>query len=299
MAAGARPGGVARRGLLRRGLLRAGMARGGATAARAAAPASGAPDREAAGVWGAADAVCFDVDSTVCVDEGIDELAAALGKGEEVAAWTVKAMTGGVPFEEALAARLTIIDPTAAKLERFLAANPPRLSPGMAELARRLQGRGTAVYLVSGGFRQMIAPVAELLGVPAGNVYANEILFAADGSYAGFNDREFTSRQGGKAEAIKHLKAEHGYRTVVMVGDGMTDLEARQPGGASLFVGYGGNVVRETVAARAVRAAGRGGRSRAGRVTGLTWAAGPPTTGLVRGQLRAADSRAGVAFGTA
>lgn len=269
------------------------MARGGLPAARAAAPASGAPNREAAGVWGAADAVCFDVDSTVCVDEGIDELAAALGKGEEVAAWTVKAMTGGVPFEEALAARLAIIDPTAAKVERFLAANPPRLSPGMAELASRLQGRGTAVYLVSGGFRQMIAPVAELLGVPAGNVYANEILFAADGSYAGFNDREFTSRQGGKAEAIKHLKAEHGYRTVVMVGDGMTDLEARQPGGASLFIGYGGNVVRETVAARAVRAAGGGGRSRAGRVTGLTWATGPTMTGLVRGQLRAADSRAG------
>jgi hypothetical protein len=30
-----------------------------------------------------ADAVAFDVDSTVCTDEGIDELAAFLGKGAE------------------------------------------------------------------------------------------------------------------------------------------------------------------------------------------------------------------------
>ncbi len=31
-----------------------------------------------------ADAVCFDVDSTVCVGEGIDDLALICGKGEQV-----------------------------------------------------------------------------------------------------------------------------------------------------------------------------------------------------------------------
>ena len=36
-------------------------------------------------VWHQADAVCFDVDSTVCTDEGIDELAAFLDVGEQVA----------------------------------------------------------------------------------------------------------------------------------------------------------------------------------------------------------------------
>lgn len=34
-----------------------------------------------------ADAVCFDVDSTVITGEGIDELAAYCGVGEEVANW--------------------------------------------------------------------------------------------------------------------------------------------------------------------------------------------------------------------
>merc|ERR1712054_578758 len=49
-------------------------------------------------LWQGCDAVCFDVDSTVCTDEGIDELAAFMGKGEEVAEWTMKAMNGNVSF---------------------------------------------------------------------------------------------------------------------------------------------------------------------------------------------------------
>ena len=39
-------------------------------------------------LWKAADAVCFDVDSTVISEEGIDVMAAHFGKGEEVAAMT-------------------------------------------------------------------------------------------------------------------------------------------------------------------------------------------------------------------
>ena len=35
-------------------------------------------------IWRHADCVCFDVDSTLCKDEGIDELATYLHKGEEV-----------------------------------------------------------------------------------------------------------------------------------------------------------------------------------------------------------------------
>jgi hypothetical protein len=38
-------------------------------------------------IWQQADAVCFDVDSTVCKDEGLDELAEYCGVGEQVRAW--------------------------------------------------------------------------------------------------------------------------------------------------------------------------------------------------------------------
>ena len=77
-----------------------------------AADGAGAEAAEGVNVDGArralreADAVCFDVDSTVIVDEGIDVLADYLGCGAEVAALTRSAMGGSMPFHEALAARL-------------------------------------------------------------------------------------------------------------------------------------------------------------------------------------------------
>lgn len=41
-------------------------------------------------IWRSANAVCFDVDSTVCLDEGIDELADFCGAGKVVAEWTAR-----------------------------------------------------------------------------------------------------------------------------------------------------------------------------------------------------------------
>ena len=72
-----------------------------------------------------ADAVCFDVDSTVITKEGIDELAAFLGVGDRVAALTASAMGGSVPFHEALAARLDVMRPSRKQLDAMLAAHPP------------------------------------------------------------------------------------------------------------------------------------------------------------------------------
>ena len=41
-------------------------------------------DEKVKDIWRMADCVCFDVDSTVCMDEAIDELARFLGVGDQV-----------------------------------------------------------------------------------------------------------------------------------------------------------------------------------------------------------------------
>ncbi|RLO11332.1 hypothetical protein DYB28_014080, partial [Aphanomyces astaci] len=196
-------------------------------------------------IWRAAQAVCFDVDSTVCSEEGIDVLAAHCGQGERVAAWTTKAMNGGVKFEDALAARLDIIKPSQKDIADCLRVHPPQLTPGIEALIKGLHARDVHVYFVSGGFRLMIAPVADRLNVPSANIFANTIHFNASGAYAGFDDTEMTSRDGGKPRVLDMLKQQHGYKTVVMVGDGVTDMQAKPP--ADLFVGFGGVVERDVV----------------------------------------------------
>ncbi|XP_020579689.1 phosphoserine phosphatase, chloroplastic [Phalaenopsis equestris] len=209
------------------------------------------PAKEVLEIWRSADAVCFDVDSTVCLHEGIDELADFCGAGKAVSEWTTKAMSGSVPFEEALAARLSLFSPSLSQLQCFLDERPPRLSPGIAELINKLKTSNIDVYLISGGFRQMIKPVAVQLEIPLENIFANQLLFGSSGEFLGFDPTEFTSRSGGKAVAVQHIRKVHGYKSLIMIGDGATDLEARMPGGADLFICYGGVLLREAVAAKA------------------------------------------------
>jgi len=195
-----------------------------------------------------AEAVCFDVDSTFCTDESIDEVAAFLGVGDQVAELTRRAMGGNVRFQDALRERLQLMNCSRQDMDRFLAAHPPRISPGIPELVRALQGRGKSVFLVSGGFRVIIDPIADMMNIPREHVFANTLLWAPDGTYVGFDEKEFTSRSGGKAEAVKFIRQKHGYGTVVAIGDGATDLEARGEGAAKIFIGYGGVVFRPKVA---------------------------------------------------
>uniref|UniRef100_A0ACD5TCS6 Uncharacterized protein n=1 Tax=Avena sativa TaxID=4498 RepID=A0ACD5TCS6_AVESA len=209
------------------------------------------PSKDVLETWRNADAVCFDVDSTVCLDEGIDELADFCGAGQAVAEWTAKAMTGTVPFEEALSARISLIKPSLSQVEDCLEKRPPRISPGISDLIKKLKANNIEVFLVSGGFREMIKPMAFELGIPTENIRANQLLFGTSGESAGFDPTEPTSRSGGKAVSVQQIRQDHGYKTVIMIGDGATDLEARQPGGADLFICYAGVQMRETVAAKA------------------------------------------------
>ncbi|KAI9915928.1 hypothetical protein PsorP6_008457 [Peronosclerospora sorghi] len=156
-----------------------------------------------------------------------------------------RAMNGSVKFEDALAARLKIIQPSRQDIQECLKQHPPKFTPGIKKLMTTLQKKGIAIFLVSGGFRLMIEPIAEQVGIPLYNIYANTIFFDDDGNYNGFDDAELTSRDGGKAKAIEVIKRIHGYEKIAMVGDGVTDLQARPP--ADLFVGFGGIVTRDVV----------------------------------------------------
>lgn len=196
-----------------------------------------------------ADAVCLDVDSTLCTTEAIDELAEYLGKKEEVKNVTAKAMSGQMGLREALQKRLSIMNLTLSALQKFSVDKPSKLSTGVEELVKALHQNNVKVYLISGGFREVILPQAKVLNIPPENVFANRLMFYSDGTYAGIDLNEPTSDNMGKAKIIAHLKEKFGYKNVVMIGDGITDMEACPP--AEICIGYGGNVVRKEVQDRA------------------------------------------------
>lgn len=196
-----------------------------------------------------ADAVCFDVDSTVIAEEGIDVLAEFLGKGEAVAALTRQAMEGGLAFQDALKARLDLLQPSKQSILQCIEDQPFQLTNGIQELMQALQQSQVDVWLVSGGFRIMIEPVAKQLDIPSTNIVANTLLFHDDGSYNGFDPTEPTSADMGKPKALARIQALKGYENMVMVGDGATDAQAKPP--AAAFIGFGGIVERAAVKAKA------------------------------------------------
>uniref|UniRef100_A0A0R3RS85 Phosphoserine phosphatase n=1 Tax=Elaeophora elaphi TaxID=1147741 RepID=A0A0R3RS85_9BILA len=209
-------------------------------------------EAEAKERWQKTDAVCFDVDSTICADEMIDEFAEYL-HCYEITKFTEKTMDGEMPFRESLKIRLNILKPTRKQLESFIRERELRLTPGSEALVTELHRRRIPVYLISGGFFPMILPVAKVLKIPTTNIYANEMFFDENGFCIGFDETRITSDSGsrnfGKAAVCRKLKDEKGYRNLVMIGDGVTDMEASTQ--ADLFIGFGGNRCRKVVKRKA------------------------------------------------
>lgn len=58
------------------------------------------------------------------------------------------------------------------------------------------------MYLVSGGFRSLIEPVAELIGVPKSNVFANRLKFFFNGKFLSKRWRDEIPQRVGKVDRI-------------------------------------------------------------------------------------------------
>lgn len=189
--------------------------------------------------------IVFDCDSTLSAIEGIDELGRARGPEvfARVEAMTNDAMNGKIAVEAVFGERLRIIRPTIAHAEAVGRQYIETVEPTAAAALAALRAAGWTPLILSGGFRNAIRPLAAHLGIE--RVEAVDLYFDAAGEYTGYDERYPTTRSGGKPEVIRTLKAELRPARVVMVGDGVSDLETRPE--VDLFIGFGRYVAREKV----------------------------------------------------
>ncbi len=187
--------------------------------------------------------VFFDCDSTLSRVEGIDELGRRAGVFERVADLTNQAMNGEITLEEVYARRLQLIKPGQEDIDWLARHYIDEMVEGAAETLAELKKHGKDVHIISGGLRQAILPMAEVLNVAEDHLHAVDIQFDRQGQYAGFDDNSPLARSGGKAEICRQIVAHAD--TAVLVGDGKTDLEAKQAG--VTVIGFGGVVARDAV----------------------------------------------------
>ncbi|MBB4798894.1 D-3-phosphoglycerate dehydrogenase [Brevundimonas bullata] len=185
----------------------------------------------------------FDFDSTLVRIETLEALADialsdapdAAAKKAEIAALTDQAMTGQVDFGTALRRRLDLLSLTRSHVE---ALSDRILDEASASIRRNVdffERHAERVYILSGGFREVIAPLAARLGIAADHVLANDLIYDAEGRVTGVDDANPLSRDNGKPEVIKALNLTG---PVVMVGDGWTDAEVKLAGAADRFYAF-------------------------------------------------------------
>lgn len=164
----------------------------------------------------------MDVDSTLITAEVIELLAEHAGTREQVAAVTDRAMRGELDFAASLRERVaTLGGLEVGVVEEVRAA--VELTPGARELVEGVHAAGGRVGLVSGGFAEVVAPLATELGVD--HVAANT-LEVADGRLTGRTSGLVVDRAAKEASLRSWARADGvSLDRVVAVGDGANDLD--------------------------------------------------------------------------
>lgn len=166
--------------------------------------------------------VVLDADSTLIREEAIELLADAAGSLELVAEVTERAMRGELDFAASLRERVATLEGLdVAELERARARMTP--TPGVHELIDVVHAAGGRVGVVSGGFHELLDPLAERLGLDFCRANRLEV-----------RDERLTGRVDGpivdanaKAAALEEWAAASGIplERTVAVGDGANDLQ--------------------------------------------------------------------------
>jgi phosphoserine phosphatase len=172
----------------------------------------------------------MDVDSTLIQDEVIELLADEAGVREVVAEITDRAMRGEIDFEQSLRERVSLLkglpESVFGRVQERI-----RLSEGATTLISAVHASGGRVGAVSGGFSQILTPLASMLNL---DYHAANELEVVDGLLTGKILGEVIDRAA-KAQKLELWAKDFGVGTelVAAIGDGANDLDMFEAAGLS------------------------------------------------------------------
>ena len=176
--------------------------------------------------------VVFDVDSTLIEDEVIELVADYAGVREEVAEVTERAMRGELDFDGSLRARVALLK--GVGLEQIAEVRSRvTVTTGVPELIAAVHARGGRVGAVSGGFHEVLDPLAADLALDLWR--ANRFEVDAEGRLTGEVDGEIVGRQQKLLTLRSWAQAlDVPMDRTIAVGDGANDLGMMSIAGLSV-----------------------------------------------------------------
>jgi len=165
--------------------------------------------------------VVLDVDSTLIEDEVIELLAAEAGSGAKVAEITFRAMNGELDFEASLRERVATLAGLPVSVFDTVGARVT-VTRGVPELIAGVHAAGGLVGVVSGGFHEVVDPIAERLGL---DLWRANRLEVVGGTLTGDVVPPVIDARA-KADTLREWAddAGVGLNRTVAVGDGANDL---------------------------------------------------------------------------
>ncbi|MEP7145921.1 MAG: phosphoglycerate dehydrogenase [bacterium] len=198
----------------------------------------------------------IDFDSTFIKLETLDELCKiSLKKNplrkqllEEFENITKKTMDGSVTFGESLKLRVKLLNANKSHLDVLIKKLSRKISKSVINNKEFFKKYSSNIFILSGGFKEIILPITKNFGIPPENVFANTFEFDLKGNITGFDNNNLLSHTKGKIKQLKKLglKGE-----LYVIGDGYTDYELRESGIAHKFFAFTENIDREIVASKA------------------------------------------------
>ena len=189
----------------------------------------------------------FDFDSTLVSIETLDFLIAKTSKNQakEIEKITQLAMNGKMTFADSLRTRFANIQLTKTEIEELKSEICNYITEGFVAGLEPLKNEFD-FYIISGGFLEIIYPVADKFGIPHQNCFANNFLFDGE-KVSGFDEQNILAQNGGKPKIVEQILAQKSYQKIFMVGDGYTDLEVAKVNPKVTFCGFGLHAARESV----------------------------------------------------
>jgi D-3-phosphoglycerate dehydrogenase len=194
----------------------------------------------------------LDFDSTIITEETLDELAKISLTGDpnknekinQISSITEKAMNGEIYFMDALNERIKILQATQIHLNLLKNILHKKLSPSLKSIQNYIRENSDNIYIVSGGFTELIYPVVKEFGISKEHIFANVFTFDEKGLINGVDTSQFLAQKPGKIDAVKNLKLDG---TVIAIGDGWTDYQIKESGLADYFIAYTESISRPRV----------------------------------------------------
>ncbi len=202
----------------------------------------------------------IDFDSTFIKLETLDVLASyvlkdrtdreeIVGKIKEI---TEQGMNGEISFDDSLRLRMSYLSPTREDLAEVVKILKKNVTDSISRNKDFFKKNADRIYIISGGFKELIGPVTESYAIAPDHILANTFVFDKNGKFEGYDHKNPLSKADGKVEAVKKLglKGE-----LIVIGDGYTDLRLRESGVVSKFFVFTENINREKVTVKADRVA--------------------------------------------